>query len=89
MAQPGLKMGPFHLFVHRKWSKKIVGKPLFFFHFRLIFGPKTAQFQGNLWLWSGQNGLGSFHLFRHPKWSRIIFGKNTFLTDFWSQNNPF
>ena len=37
------------------------------------------------------NGLkkGSFHLFVHPKWSQDDFWKNTFLTHFWSQNNPF
>ena len=48
IAQNGLKIGLFHLFVHPKWPKIFfLEKPIlgpFFTH----FGPKTAHFQGIL-----------------------------------------
>ena len=90
MSCNGLKKGSFHLFVHPKCCRMILGKT----HFWPIFDPflvaKQPIFKAFCDLGGAKmacNGLkmGSFHLFRHPKWSRIIFGK----THFWPILDPF
>ena len=56
MPQNGLKMGSFHPFVHPKWSRMRFGNKAFLTHFRPIFGPKAAHFQGILGFSEDRNG---------------------------------
>ena len=80
MACNGLKMGPFHLFVHPQMVSDHFWKNTFLTQFYSPFSRHFVTLEGQNWLAMGSkwdhficsgtpNGLGSF-------W------KNTFLTDF-------
>ena len=79
IAQHGLKMDSFHLFVHPKYSKGIFGKTHFdpfLTDFLSLKQPFFKAFCDSEVAKMACNGLkkGSFHLFVHPKWCRIICG---------------
>ena len=56
MGQNMLKIGPFYLFGHSKWSKIYCGKQ-HLYPTLTPFSPKISLLRGILWLLRGQNGL--------------------------------
>ena len=84
MACNGLKMGPFHVFRHPKWSRiSFWKKTCFGPSFDPFLVPKQPIFKAFWDFRRAKTGHCELkrhqkHLFWHPMWSRIIFEKSLF-----------
>ena len=83
IAQHGLQMASFHLFVQPKWSRIMFEKTLFDPFFDPFFVAKQPILTafcdfGVAKMLATRSKKGSLYLFVHPKWSEIRFGKTHF-----------
>ena len=98
IAQQGLKMGSFHLFVHSQIVQKYLWKNTFWMHFSLFFGPKNNPFPRHFVTLEGPKWLAMGSRWAHFTYLCIQNGLcsflekhifDPFLTHFWSQSSPF